>query len=208
LPIKLGWFAVNAALNYGYGFLEGECRRAINAVGLEPSVGFLHDLSDYQTKQSLVYDLEEPFRWLIDVTVMQAFESGSLDVPHFYFTGDDYRYRFDPEARSRFIGLLREQFNSGVSYDGQVMKWGTVIERKVTELSRFLTGKSPVINFAGVFPKLPKIGERALRDMTLEMSYSDAKQHGIGKSTLQYLQLRAKQRRPLDAYAKTLQRIS
>ena len=60
---------VNAALNYGYGFLEGECRRAINAVGLEPSVGFLHDFSDYQTKQSLVYDLEEPFRWLIDLTV-------------------------------------------------------------------------------------------------------------------------------------------
>jgi len=45
---------VNAALNYGYGFLEGECRKAINSVGLEPSVGFLHDFSDYQTKQSLV----------------------------------------------------------------------------------------------------------------------------------------------------------
>ncbi len=56
---------VNLALNYGYGFLEGECRRAINAVGLEPAVGFLHDSSDYQTKQSLVYDLEEPFRWLM-----------------------------------------------------------------------------------------------------------------------------------------------
>lgn len=61
---------VNAALNYGYGFLEGECRRAINAVGLEPSVGFLHDFSHYQTKQSLVYDLEEPFRWLVDLTVI------------------------------------------------------------------------------------------------------------------------------------------
>ena len=53
---------VNLTLNYGYGFLEGECRKAINAVGLEPSVGFLHDFSGYQTKQSLVYDLQEPFR--------------------------------------------------------------------------------------------------------------------------------------------------
>jgi len=69
---------VNAALNYGYGVLEGECRRAINAVGLEPSVGFLHDFSNYQTKQSLIYDLQEPFRWLIDLTVMQAFESRTL----------------------------------------------------------------------------------------------------------------------------------
>ena len=55
---------VNAALNYGYGFLEGECRKAINSIGLEASVGFLHDFSDYQTKQSLAYDLQEPFRWL------------------------------------------------------------------------------------------------------------------------------------------------
>jgi len=52
---------VNLTLNYAYGVLEGECRRAINTVGLEPSVGFLHDFSSYQTKQSLVYDLQEPF---------------------------------------------------------------------------------------------------------------------------------------------------
>jgi CRISP-associated protein Cas1 len=53
---------INLALNYAYGVLEGECRAAINAVGLEPSVGFLHEFSSYQTKQSLVYDLQEPFR--------------------------------------------------------------------------------------------------------------------------------------------------
>lgn len=61
---------VNAALNYGYGFLEGECWRAINAVGLEPSVGFLHDFSDCQTKQSLVYDLEEPLQGMITGTAL------------------------------------------------------------------------------------------------------------------------------------------
>jgi CRISPR/Cas system-associated endonuclease Cas1 len=29
------------------------------------AVGFLHDFSAYQTKQSLAYDLQEPFRWLV-----------------------------------------------------------------------------------------------------------------------------------------------
>jgi CRISPR-associated protein Cas1 len=77
----------NAALNYGYGFLESECRMAINTLGLEPSVGFLHDFSDYQTKQSLVYDLQEPFRWLVDVPVIQAFESGA----HTHFSNDERR---------------------------------------------------------------------------------------------------------------------
>ncbi len=32
---------VNSALNYGYALLEGECRRAINAVGLEAFGGLL-----------------------------------------------------------------------------------------------------------------------------------------------------------------------
>jgi CRISPR-associated protein Cas1 len=119
---------VNLALNYAYGVLEGECRRAINTIGLEPSVGFLHDFSGYQTKQSLVYDLQEPFRWLADVSVIEAFESRVLDLPNFYFTGDDYRYRFEPEAKQRFIDLIRERFNAGVNHDGRVLKWDTVIQ--------------------------------------------------------------------------------
>jgi len=79
---------VNLTLNHAYGVLGGECRTSINTVGLEPSVGFLHETSDYQTKQSLVYDLQEPFRWIADVTVMEAFESRMLDLPDFYFKGD------------------------------------------------------------------------------------------------------------------------
>lgn len=113
---------VNLTLNYGCGFLEGECGKAINAVGLEPSVGFLHDFSDYQTKESLAYDLQEPFRWLVDLSVIQAFESRMLELRDFYFTGDDYRYRFEPEVKRRFIQVLREQFNSGVRYKGRVLK--------------------------------------------------------------------------------------
>ncbi|MGD0424236.1 MAG: CRISPR-associated endonuclease Cas1 [Candidatus Bathyarchaeia archaeon] len=113
---------------------------AINAVGLEPAVGFLHDVSDYQTKQALVYDLQEPFRWLIDLTVLQAFESRILDLGAFHFKFDDYRFRFNPEAKERFIELLKQQFNRGVSYRGQRMKWDTVIEQKTNELGRFLMG--------------------------------------------------------------------
>jgi hypothetical protein len=47
----------------------------------------------------------------------QAFESGLLDLPDFYFTGDDYRFRFQIEAKRRFIGMLREQFTAGTEYD-------------------------------------------------------------------------------------------
>jgi CRISPR-associated protein Cas1 len=154
---------VNAALNYGYGFLEGECRRAINAVGLEPSVGFLHNFSDYQTKQSLVYDIEEPFRWVVDLSVIQAFESKTLDLNDFYFTGDDYRYRFQQDAKVRFIKVLRELFNSGVKYKGRILKWDTVIEEKANELARYLNARIPNLAFTDPAPTPERDDNRTVR---------------------------------------------
>jgi len=198
---------VNAALNYGYGVLEGECRRAINAVGLEPSVGFLHDFSNYQTKQSLVYDLQELFRWLVDLTVIQAFESGALDLPHFYFTGDDYRYRFDVEAKTRFLNLLREQFNSGVRYKDRSMKWDTVIQEKTIELGRYLNSQSTRLDFDEPTPVLERTDNRAVREMILSLTQSEARKRGIGKSTLNHLSKNASSKTSFNIYAKVWKKL-
>ena len=155
-------------------------------------MGFLHDFSSYQTKQSLVYDLQEPFRWIPDVAAMEAFESGVLDLPDFYFTGDDYRYRFDPEARQRFVGLLRERFNCGISYRGRTSKWDTVIEQKTVELGCYLAGRTDRLDFSEPPPKLATVDSRELRKRILSLSQPEACRLGIGKSTLHYLRKRAR----------------
>jgi hypothetical protein len=85
---------------------------------------------------------------------MEALESGVLDLPDFYFTGDDYRYRFQPDAKERFIDLLRERFNSSVKYEGRGLKWDTVIERKATELGHYLVGRSGRLDFSEPSPGL------------------------------------------------------
>ncbi len=198
---------VNLALNYAYGVLEGECRRAINSVGLEPSVGFLHDFSDYQTKQSLVYDLQEPFRWLSDISVIEAFEFEALKLSDFYFTGDDYRYRFEAEAKQRFIDLLRNRFNSGILYEGRVLKWDTVIEQKATELSRFLIGKSREINFNEPGAVLERSDSLILRDRIRSLTQEEASKLGIGKSTLHYLRKKSTRDLSFRTYAKVRDRI-
>lgn len=198
---------VNLALNYSYGVLEGECRKAINTVGLEPSIGFLHDFSSYQTKQSLVYDLQEPFRWIGDVTVLEAIESGVLDLKDFYFTGDDYRYRLEVNAKRRFLGLLKERFNGGVKYQGCTCKWDTVILRKTQELARYLTGKSKDIDFAEPSPSLSRTDSRELRCRILQLSQSEAKALGIGKSTLHYLRKHARNDKPFKIYSKVATKL-
>jgi CRISPR-associated protein Cas1 len=198
---------VNLALNYAYGVLEGECRAAINTVGLEPSVGFLHEPSVYQTKQSLVYDLQEPFRWIADVTVMGAFEYGVLDLPDFYFTGDDYRYRFEPEAKQRFLELLRERFNSGVRYRDRALKWDTVIEHKAVELGHYLVGRTCRLDFSEPSPDLCRIDERKSRRQILNLTQREAQGLGIGKSTLHYLRRNARGERSFVISGKVLDRL-
>lgn len=124
-------------------------------------------------------------------------------MPHFYFTGDDYRYRFDAEAKKRFITLLREQFNGGIRYDGRVLKWDTVIERKAMELARFLNGRSKLLDFVEPEPVMERVDDLELRKRILSMSQAEADKVGIGKSTLHYLRINASAPRPFRPYRKT-----
>lgn len=198
---------INLTLNYAYGVLEGYCRKAINTVGLEPSIGFLHKYSDYQTKQSLVYDLQEPFRWIADITTLEAFESGVLDLKDFYFFGNDYRYRIEVEAKRRFLKLFQEKFNSGAKYKGGVCKWDTIILRKTQELSRYLSGKTKKIDFAESPLKLERNDTLGLRKRIMELTEKEARELGIGKSTLHYLRKNARSNKSFKTYRKVAQKL-
>jgi len=167
----------------------------------------LQEFADHKTKKSPVYDLQEPFRWIADVAVMEAFESGVLDLPHFYFTGDDYRYRFEPEVKERFLDLLRERFNSGVRYQGRALRWETVIEQKTSELGRYLVGRAGNLDFFEPSPNLPRVDDGKLRRRILSLSQLEAQRLGIGKSTLHCLRINARSDRSFGIYSRTRRRI-
>ncbi len=58
---------INALLNYGYTVLAGEISKYINGIGLDAYFGFYHET--HVGFQPLVYDMIEPFRWLVDYSV-------------------------------------------------------------------------------------------------------------------------------------------
>ena len=60
---------INALLNYGYAVLAGEISKFINGFGLDAYYGFYH--KPHSGFQPLVYDIIEPFRWLVDYTVFK-----------------------------------------------------------------------------------------------------------------------------------------
>lgn len=155
---------VNASLNYGYGLLEGECMKAVSYIGLESTVGFLHNFtarSHGHIKHALVYDLMEPYRWLVDLTVLEMFTSSQLDIRDFYFTGDDYTYRFEHDAKLRFIRQLVERFKKRVMYDRELCSWSTVIQDKTRQLANHLSDPTRPIDFTDPAPILERIMETA-----------------------------------------------
>jgi len=77
-------------LNYGYAILESEIRKAINSIGLDPAIGFLHESTN--AKSPLVYDIQELYRWIIDISVIQVLEERKLRKKDFIIT-ENYNMR-------------------------------------------------------------------------------------------------------------------
>lgn len=68
---------VNAALDYTYALLLGDCVRALVACGLDPHAGFLHSSS--RNKPALALDLMEEFRAPVaDSVVIRSLRNGEI----------------------------------------------------------------------------------------------------------------------------------
>jgi CRISPR-associated protein Cas1 len=173
---------------------------------LDVSLGYLHE--DRPATTPLVYDFQEPYRWLVDYVVLRMVLSRAFSWDDFYFTGGDYRLRIKPPLLDRYAELLREQFNSGVMYGGKRLTWDTLILRKCQELARYLLGKTT--RFDLVNPKLTLEREetQALRKKILSLSGAQARKFGLNKSTLHYLRKRARDRKPFRIYEPVLAKLS
>lgn len=134
----------------------------------------LEEFVGHRTEELPAYGHQEPFRWIADVAVMEAFESGVLDLPDFCFTGDDYKYRFEPETKQQFSNLLRERFNSAVNYKGRGLKWDTVVEQKTAMLGRYLGGRTFGLDSSERSPNLRTRDNKYLRRRILNLSQSEA----------------------------------
>lgn len=189
---------VNTLFNYGYAILETRCRKALNSVGLEPTVGFLHEAR--QTKYSLVYDLQEPYRWLVDTTVISCLEKGRFGKKDFYRM-DNYVLRLRPEAVKKLLGALGLKFNSTVRYKGKFYSWDTVIRLKVQELASYILGKPTKLAFDDPMPLLLRDDSYAMKQKILSLTACDAKKLEIRRNTLWYMQQRARAGESFQIYS-------
>lgn len=196
---------VNTMLNYGYSLLEAECLKAINSVGLDPHVGFLHEMTP--SKNSLAYDLQEPFRFLVDLAVISLVESGAMESKDFIRT-ENYNLRLKPTGARKIVNEFSNMLNEKVSYQGKESTWSYVIFLKVRELAHYLTSKKEKLDFVKPEYEIERIDSYEIRQKILSISYVHWKKLGYSKGTLHYMKQNAKSDKPFTLNSHVLERVN
>jgi CRISPR-associated endonuclease Cas1 len=117
---------LNAALNYGYGFLYHALEWQCVASGLEPGVGIVHKLR--RSRPSLVCDLVEPFRCCVELTVIRH-----LDEMH---------------DKKKMAGRYAEMMEETLTYRGHRFRLRSIIRLVVESFVQALDGKKAFEPFA------------------------------------------------------------
>lgn len=143
---------INGLLNYGYAVLASEIAKFINGIGLDPFYGFYH--KRHVGFQALVYDLIEPFRWIVDYSVYKiANHKDSRKRIKLKELARDKNgtIRMNYDLIRRFLELLERNFVQERRYSfrhGAKTKDGlksvqeiTIAKIAVQNLAEFCTGK-------------------------------------------------------------------
>lgn len=101
---------VNACLSLGYTLAHFEAVRTAWAAGLDPFIGFLHELSF--ARESFACDLVEPLRSHVDAWVWEMFRSRMLRSEH--FTEDKGACLLNKAGRAQFYARF-ERLQSQMS---------------------------------------------------------------------------------------------
>ena len=131
---------VNALLSLAYTLLGNEIASALEGVGLDPAVGFLHTMRP--GRNSLALDLLEEFRApLADRFVLSQINLGSITRKDFEQKENGAFYLKD-EARKNFLGawLKRKQELLTHPYLKEKIAWGLVPHVQAMLLARYLRG--------------------------------------------------------------------
>jgi len=128
----------NTALNYGYGILYSEIERACILSGLDPYLGFLH--MDRYGKPSMVLDLVEQFRPIIDRAIINLFVRKQVSDSDLEKIGEAILLTKD--GRTKIIEEVMESLSFKVSFNNKKLTISAIILEQGREIARFLLGNS------------------------------------------------------------------
>ena len=124
----------NITLNYGYGILYSEVERACILSGLDPYLGFLH--SDRYGKPSMVLDLLEQFRPIIDKQIINLFVQKQISSTDIEKIGD--AILLTKNGRTKIIEAVQKGLTKKIKFKNKYFKVSSIILEQGREITRFL----------------------------------------------------------------------
>ena len=196
---------VNCMLNYGYSLLEAECVRAINSVGLDAHVGFLHEMQI--GKYSLAYDMQELFRFIIDLAIINLIETDRMDKKDFIRT-DNYTLKLRSTGAKKITDEVNRWLNKTVSYQGKETSWDYVIFLKAREMAHYLVGKQKSLDLISPEYSIDRQDADDIRKKILSIPYTEWRKRGFSKGTLHCMKKNAECDKPFTMNKLVRERVN
>ena len=131
---------VNALLSYGYALLTTQVASAVQMIGFDQFIGYLH--SSVYGRPALALDLMEEFRpVIVDSVVLTLLNNRMLSKNDFHVELGAYRLKNEP--RKTFLTRFEERLNEEVTHPlfGYKVKYRRCIEIQARLLAKCLTGE-------------------------------------------------------------------
>jgi CRISPR-associated protein Cas1 len=131
---------LNNLLNLGYEVLKGEVYRGVMNAHLDPYLGYLHSIQF--AKPSLVCDLQEIFRSLIDESLIDYSQKLSMDD----FEKKNGRVFLKQKESYKLIKEINKLFDKRIKHQrikkyGERSKVRTAIREEAIKLGQYLRGE-------------------------------------------------------------------
>lgn len=131
---------VNALLSFSYSIFANECASALQSVGLDPFVGFMH--TDRPGRRSLALDLMEEFRSVVcDRFVLSLINLRQIKAPDFTIK-ENGAVLLSDDARKAFLTAWQERKKEAVLHPflGEKCSWGILPFVQAQLLARHIRG--------------------------------------------------------------------
>lgn len=131
---------VNALLSFAYSLLAHDCASALESVGLDAYVGFLH--RDRPGRQSLALDLMEELRPCMADRFVLTFINNRMIRPEDFQTQDSGAVLLTEEGRKKFLKAWQERKRDTLThpYLNEKLSWGMIPYIQALLLARHLRG--------------------------------------------------------------------
>ena len=131
---------VNAMLSFAYSLLSHDCASALESVGLDAYVGFLH--TDRPGRASLALDLMEELRPCMADRFVLTLMNNRMVKPENCQTQDSGAVLLTDDGRRTFLKAWQEKKRETLSHPflGEKLAWGMIPYIQALLLARYLRG--------------------------------------------------------------------